>query len=150
MPSPLSYRASIIAIHGLDGHREDTWTAENGTLWLRDCLSVDIPNARILVYGYDADTRSRECVSTQTIYQHADKLVKSAARERIDAPRVSTRTLPAEEIPLKPSQRPIIFIAHSLGGIVLKQVTPFQCAESCADAQLGPRPLPQPNSGLDK
>ncbi|CCA76980.1 hypothetical protein PIIN_10963 [Serendipita indica DSM 11827] len=94
----------IVAIHGLDGHRERTWTAENGTLWLRDLLSVDIPNARILVYGYDADTRSQECVSTQTIYQHADKFVKSLIRQRSDTPR-----------------RPIIFIAHSLGGIVLKQ-----------------------------
>ncbi|CAG7847041.1 SubName: Full=Uncharacterized protein {ECO:0000313/EMBL:CCA68224.1} [Serendipita indica DSM 11827] len=94
----------IIAIHGLDGHRENTWTAQNGVLWLRDLLSADIPNARILVYGYDADTRSRECVSTQTIYQHADKFIKSLSRQRTDSPR-----------------RPIIFVAHSLGGIVLKQ-----------------------------
>ncbi|CCA76820.1 hypothetical protein PIIN_10806 [Serendipita indica DSM 11827] len=95
----------IIAIHGLDGHRERTWTAENGILWLRDLLKADIPNARILAYGYDADTRSRECISTQKIYQHADKLLKSLSRQRRDHPR-----------------RPIIFIAHSLGGIVLKQV----------------------------
>ncbi|CAG7850983.1 SubName: Full=Related to kinesin light chain {ECO:0000313/EMBL:CCA74840.1} [Serendipita indica DSM 11827] len=94
----------IVAIHGLDGHREKTWTAESGVLWLRDLLPADIPNARILVYGYDADTRSRECVSTQTIYQHADKFVKSLLRQRSDIPR-----------------RPIIFVAHSLGGIVLKQ-----------------------------
>ncbi|CCA76321.1 related to tetratricopeptide repeat domain protein-Neosartorya fischeri [Serendipita indica DSM 11827] len=78
---------SIIAIHGLDGHREKTWTADNGVLWLRDLLSVDIPNARILVYGYDADTRSRECVSTQTIYQHADKFLKSLSRQRSGNPR---------------------------------------------------------------
>ncbi|CAG7853304.1 SubName: Full=Related to kinesin light chain {ECO:0000313/EMBL:CCA74635.1} [Serendipita indica DSM 11827] len=94
----------IIAIHGLDGHREKTWMAENGTLWLRDLLPADLPNVRVLAYGYDADTRSRECVSTQTIYQQADKFVKSLTRERSNAPR-----------------RPIIFVAHSLGGIVLKQ-----------------------------
>ncbi|CCA75073.1 related to tetratricopeptide repeat domain protein-Neosartorya fischeri [Serendipita indica DSM 11827] len=94
----------IIAIHGLDGHREKTWTAENGILWLRDLLKADIPNARILAYGYDADTRSQECVSTRTIYQNADKFLKSLSRQRSDHPR-----------------RPIIFIAHSLGGIVLKQ-----------------------------
>ncbi|CCA76425.1 related to tetratricopeptide repeat domain protein-Neosartorya fischeri [Serendipita indica DSM 11827] len=103
----------IIAIHGLDGHRERTWTAGNGVLWLRDLLSIDIPNARILVYGYDADTRSRECVSTQTIYQHADKFLKSLSRQRIDHPR-----------------RPIIFIAHSLGGIVLKQALGLCHSES--------------------
>ncbi|CCA76355.1 hypothetical protein PIIN_11895 [Serendipita indica DSM 11827] len=110
----------IVAIHGLDGHREKTWTAESGVLWLRDLLPADIPNARILVYGYDADTRSRECVSTQTIYQHADKFVKSLLRQRSDNPRVSS-VLPRVEMYLKLPQRPIIFIAHSLGGIVLKQ-----------------------------
>ncbi|KAG8841211.1 hypothetical protein FRB91_005240, partial [Serendipita sp. 411] len=61
----------IIAIHGLDGHREQSWTAEDGTMWLKDLLPGDIPNARILSYGYDADTRSFAQTSTQTIFHHA-------------------------------------------------------------------------------
>lgn len=31
---------SIVAVHGLDGHRESTWTAENGVLWLKALLSA--------------------------------------------------------------------------------------------------------------
>ncbi|CCA74555.1 related to kinesin light chain [Serendipita indica DSM 11827] len=93
----------IVAIHGLQGHREKSWTTKDGTLWLRDLLPSDLPNARILSYGYDADTHSRECVSTQTMRRHADGLAKALARERKDAPR-----------------RPIIFLAHNLGGIILK------------------------------
>ncbi|KAF8526961.1 hypothetical protein BU17DRAFT_61934 [Hysterangium stoloniferum] len=41
----------IIAIHGLDGDREGTWTADNGILWIRDMLPDDISNARVLTYG---------------------------------------------------------------------------------------------------
>ncbi|CCA76673.1 hypothetical protein PIIN_10662 [Serendipita indica DSM 11827] len=93
----------IVAIHGLQGHREKTWTTDKGVCWLRDFLPSDLPNARILSYGYDADTRSQECVSTQTIARHAQGLANALSRIRNDAPR-----------------RPIVFIAHDIGGIILK------------------------------
>ncbi|KAH6691976.1 hypothetical protein EV126DRAFT_482154 [Verticillium dahliae] len=48
----------IVALHGLDGHREKTWTAENGVYWLRDLFPKDLPQARILCYGYDENTYS--------------------------------------------------------------------------------------------
>ncbi|KAG8820871.1 hypothetical protein FRC19_008537 [Serendipita sp. 401] len=95
----------IIAIHGLDGHREQSWTAEGGTMWLKDLLSGDIPNARILSYGYDADTRSFSRTPTQSIFHHAEELVEDLSRLRRAAD----------------PKRPIIFLAHSLGGIILKK-----------------------------
>ncbi|CCA68484.1 related to tetratricopeptide repeat domain protein-Neosartorya fischeri [Serendipita indica DSM 11827] len=95
--------ADIVAIHGLQGHREKTWTSDDAISWLRDLLPTDIPNARILTYGYDADTRSKECVSTLTMRRHAKALAQALSRERKDAPR-----------------RPIVFVAHDLGGIILK------------------------------
>jgi hypothetical protein len=66
---------SIVAIHGLDGHREDSWTAENGVLWLRDLLVDEVPPARILTYGYDANTRGKEQLTSQTLYDHAETFV---------------------------------------------------------------------------
>ncbi|CAN9331109.1 unnamed protein product [Alternaria alternata] len=51
----------IVAVHGLNGHCEKTWTAGNGVdsvNWLRDLLPHDLPNARILSWGYDANTHS--------------------------------------------------------------------------------------------
>jgi hypothetical protein len=46
---------SIVAVHGLGGHALSTWTHESAkTLWLRDFLPKDIPNARIMTYGYDS------------------------------------------------------------------------------------------------
>ncbi|KAG8798296.1 hypothetical protein FRC16_007515 [Serendipita sp. 398] len=101
----LTFSSSIIAIHGLDGHREQSWTAEDGTMWLRDLLPNDFPNARILSYGYDADTRSFAQTSTQTIFRHAEAFVEDLSQLR--------RTEP---------KRPVIFLAHSLGGIILKKV----------------------------
>jgi hypothetical protein len=46
---------SIVAIHDLYGHREESFTAHNGVNWLRDLLPHDIPNARILACGYDGN-----------------------------------------------------------------------------------------------
>jgi hypothetical protein len=47
----------IIAVHGLNGHRENSWIHTNGetgeqTLWLRDLLPPCIPNSRISTFGY--------------------------------------------------------------------------------------------------
>ncbi|KAF8519772.1 hypothetical protein BU17DRAFT_47482, partial [Hysterangium stoloniferum] len=97
--SPL---VDIVAIHGLDGHREASWTADNGSLWLRDFLPRGVPSARILTYGYDAYTESAAASSTQTLDGHAESFLARLASFR----RISDTT-----------KRPIIFIAHSLGGI---------------------------------
>ncbi|KAG8805244.1 hypothetical protein FRC17_005611 [Serendipita sp. 399] len=72
----------IVAIHGLDGHREEAWTSEDGTMWLRDLLPSDLPNARILSYGYDADTRSFAYTSTQTIFRHAEGFAEELWQRR--------------------------------------------------------------------
>ena len=49
--------SSIVAVHGLCGDPFDTWTDEttgNKKLWLRDFLPSQVPNARIMSYGYDS------------------------------------------------------------------------------------------------
>ena len=66
-----------------------TWTTDDKVLWLRDLLPPDLPNARVLAYGYDADTRSRECVSTSNMRRHAEGLAQALSRKRKDTPRVS-------------------------------------------------------------
>ncbi|KAK4044690.1 kinesin light chain [Parachaetomium inaequale] len=95
----------IVALHGLNGHREKTWMAENGVHWLRDLLPEDLPQARILCWGYDANTHASDRVSWQYLYDHARTLVSDLCRKR-----KLTNSI----------DRPIIFVAHSLGGLVLK------------------------------
>jgi protein SERAC1 len=76
---------SIIAIHGLDGHPQKSWTAPNGTLWLRDLLPEKLPQARILTYVYDAYTRGREQLADESVYALAQKLLADLATERHDS-----------------------------------------------------------------
>ncbi|CAI0655160.1 unnamed protein product [Colletotrichum noveboracense] len=95
----------IVAVHGLNGHREHTWTASGGKHWLRDFLPTDLPDVRVLCWGYDSNTHSTSGVSCQYLYDHAQELVADLSRKR--------------EV-TKSRERPIIFVAHSLGGIVVK------------------------------
>ncbi|KAK0739028.1 hypothetical protein B0T21DRAFT_135581 [Apiosordaria backusii] len=95
----------IVAVHGLDGHRDRTWTADNQVNWLHDLLPHDIPHARVLCWGYDANTRSSDRVSCHYLYDHARTLVSELCQERKHSDSV---------------ERPIQFIAYSLGGIVVK------------------------------
>lgn len=103
----------IVAIHGLNGHRKKTWMVDKDFLWLSDLLPFDLPNTRILTYGYDADTCSREYASTQTISRHGIGLAQAISRERSHARR-----------------RPIIFLVHGLGGILLKSALNICHAQS--------------------
>jgi len=73
---------SIVAIHGLDGHCKNSWTAANGKLWLKDFLPDRIPRARIMSYGYNASTTNRRQLSDQTIYDHAEALIVALASKR--------------------------------------------------------------------
>ncbi|KAF8526579.1 hypothetical protein BU17DRAFT_40487, partial [Hysterangium stoloniferum] len=97
--------SSIVAIHGLDGHREASFTAPNGVLWLRDLLPEALPTARILTYGYDARTHG-ENRSSQTLYHLSTDFVGKLSSFRVHT---------------KSDERPLIFIAHSFGGIMLKK-----------------------------
>lgn len=52
---------SIVAVHGMnvwdtETHADNTWThKESQTNWLRDLLPLQIPDARILAYQYNAN-----------------------------------------------------------------------------------------------
>ena len=73
-----------MAVHGLNGHRENTWTAndDGGVNWLRDFLPSDIPNARIITWGYDANTHSTSRIGAQHLYDHAKTLVSDLCLKR--------------------------------------------------------------------
>jgi hypothetical protein len=99
----------IIAIHGLNGHYLNTWTAVSklGTEcnWLKDLLPNQIPNARIMSFGYNSAVQFSK--SAASIGSFAEDLLEDI---------MSRRETTAEKA------RPIIFICHSLGGIVFKKV----------------------------
>lgn len=102
---------SVIAISGLGGHAFGSFKQRGGEhMWLRDSLPYDLtpkitdpPMARVMTFGYDS--RIVGSRSTQSLDDIASKLHDSLRSLADDS-----------------SIRPIIFIAHSLGGLVVKQV----------------------------
>ena len=73
-------------MHGLNGHREKSWTdSESKILWLRDLLPLELPNARVLTFGYDADTlKLSPGVSQLGLNDHAASLVAELLRVRTE------------------------------------------------------------------
>lgn len=96
----------IVAVHGLQGDAYKTWEHDNGSLWLRDFLPADIPNARIMTFGYDSTVAFSKSVAK----------IEDKALDLLN--HLSTKRPPAA--PGTPP-KPIIFICHSLGGIVVKK-----------------------------
>ncbi|KAH7082904.1 hypothetical protein BKA63DRAFT_501828 [Paraphoma chrysanthemicola] len=101
----------IIAVHGLGGDSHNTWTDnKSGKLWLRDLLpdSEGFGNARIMTFGYDARPWLRPGSNTTArSFTFAESLLSE-----IRSLRLTTDT---------PEGKPIMFIGHSLGGIVIKK-----------------------------
>ncbi|KAL4807865.1 hypothetical protein BDV18DRAFT_136296 [Aspergillus unguis] len=102
----------FVFVHGLNPHaRNDhpfrTWTHENGTFWPRDYLPRDIPNTRVFVYGYNSTVTDARTMSTASIKDHADTLLNLLDMER------------NEQMAARAPK--IIWICHSLGGLVVKQ-----------------------------
>jgi hypothetical protein len=104
----------IVAIHGLNGSPSRSWiNNEAHTLWLRDFLQADFPIARVMSYGYKADTAL--LTSPTGLVRLADDFLDNLLAARLVAV----------------SSRPIIFIAYSFGGLVLKQVHPYYLNPDC-------------------
>jgi hypothetical protein len=70
----------IVAIHGITGDAHDTWTHDNGNLWLRDLIPKDLPGVRVFSYGYPAEVFCT--LSTGTLDTFARSLLEGLKRER--------------------------------------------------------------------
>lgn len=90
----------------------------NDVYWPQDLVPHTVPNARILTYGYDSRIRHQLDfpISTNPVYTIAwDFLVALEADRRSDA------------------SRQVLFIAHSLGGIVVKEM--LRRSNGCQSSQ---------------
>ena len=131
--SPIN--VDLVFVHGLNGDPKRTWTSkESNAYWPRDLLPafVEEQRARILVYGYDADVSSlgSRGVTKDKIHNHAERLIADLfANRRVSHSKSKTITafgdMPRSDTSQirKATERPIIFVAHSLGGLVVKRVS---------------------------
>lgn len=73
-------------------------------MWLRDTLPGSLPGARVVIYGYDA------------------KLQNSKSFQDLEALASNFRShLAALSHPVSSIHKPMIFVAHSLGGLIIKE-----------------------------
>lgn len=84
---------------------DDINGARQTVFWPYDLLPKICCDARILVWGYDTQITKgyRESTNKSNIFAQGKSFYNALRRER-------------------PQDRPLIFVAHSLGGIVTKQV----------------------------
>ena len=97
----------LVFIHGLIGDREHTWThPKSAEPWPKTLISEEFPEARLLSYGYDAYVAlKKEPVSSNRLSSHSLDFLNAI---------IAIRQTEGSE------PRPLIFVAHSLGGIVCK------------------------------
>lgn len=140
-PEISNVEADLVFVHGLQGHPRKTWNFSGSTrekvlstnsnekkggifglrksgpqwsekkvkkslYWPTDLLPNDVQNIRILTYGYDSHvTRFFQGAANQTnISDHGRSFLNDLSSQR--------RTC---------RKRPIIFVAHSLGGLIVKE-----------------------------
>jgi hypothetical protein len=108
----LSINYSIVAVHGILESGLDTWTnPESGILWLRDLFPHQQYNVRVLAYNYNSEALSSPGDgSADRILPFANSLVAElcADRQLADA-----------------FKRPIIFVCHGFGGLLVKRALAF-------------------------
>lgn len=95
----------IVVVPGLGGHALGSFRSADGlSSWPRDFAPVDIPRARFITYGYDTASNA----------SHSNQGVRGLARTLLDRLAILRRRTQTQ-------QRPLLFICHSLGGVVLKE-----------------------------
>lgn len=106
--------ADLVFLHGFGGGSWQTWcdTTTNDSFWPRDWLPFEpnLGSARILTFGYNSHLATND---TDALFGVVDIAKDLLARLKFGAGR--------ESRPLDIGQCPLIFIGHSLGGLIAKK-----------------------------
>ncbi|KAI0967485.1 hypothetical protein F4678DRAFT_243760 [Xylaria arbuscula] len=102
---PERWEVDIVAVTGWNGKAFMSWKPEEAVqMWLRDWLGQDLAakdcQARIFTYGYPSKLAGG--LLDATLYDYGNDLLDSL-------------------LVVRQSETPLVFIAHSLGGLVVKQ-----------------------------
>ncbi|RPB06396.1 hypothetical protein P167DRAFT_514553, partial [Morchella conica CCBAS932] len=94
----------VVAVTGLAGHAFGSWCSNHtGCMWLQDLLPADLQSIRVMTYGYNSSLTRDTVEQTFVDYRRSFIHALMDARSKVES-------------------RPIIFIGHSMGGILILQV----------------------------
>jgi pimeloyl-ACP methyl ester carboxylesterase len=123
----------VVFVHGLSSSADAAWKNANGDLWPL-WLKPMLPNARVILLNYPAPTFFSSPTSRVSIRERARNLADF---------------LPTIGI----GNRPTVFVCHSLGGIVVKEIlrscVETGCALNIAANTVGVIFLATPHAGSD-
>ncbi|MCJ1386808.1 hypothetical protein MMC17_009936 [Xylographa soralifera] len=108
--SPVHAEVDLVAVHGLNWANAPafavrTWTAGDmgeERLWLKDMLPHRLPHVRVLLYSYNSNVAFH--TSQVVVGDIAEDLLRKLMKKRRGS-----------------LERPLVFVAHSLGGLVVKR-----------------------------
>ena len=108
-PSGDKHFLDVVFIHGLTGDRDRTWTSPGASEpWPKTVLPQHFGGARILTFGYDAYlVQKKGSVSNNRLSDHSRDLLIDLVSHR--------QGIRKDKKPL-----PLIFITHSMGGLICK------------------------------
>lgn len=99
--------ADVIFVHGLTGDAVETWTCETssepeGNFW-PNWLSADLPSLSFYTIGYPAGVFAQWAKKEMNLHERAKSTLEVLAGYSL-------------------GNKPIVFVCHSLGGLLVKQV----------------------------
>ena len=98
----------VLFVHGLAGDPRETWTtgseAEFWPMWLKE----DLQNISVYTLGYPASTFEKLAKKEMDMFERAGNVLEQVAGLGI-------------------GERPIVFVSHSLGGILVKIILRKSC-----------------------
>ncbi|ETS76501.1 hypothetical protein PFICI_11888 [Pestalotiopsis fici W106-1] len=105
--SATEHRCDCIVLSGLASHPFGSWQPKGDNksyMWIRDTLPTSMDGVRFILFGYD--TTLKDSDSFQTIVDLSNSLYLTLQTNGWASP----------------STKPLVFLAHSLGGVLLKQL----------------------------
>ncbi|KAI1873600.1 hypothetical protein JX265_005222 [Neoarthrinium moseri] len=140
-------KVDIVFVHGLNGDRFDTWTWKDKyskQFWPQTLLPKDCPTARIMSFGYNSSithfypSGGKTVAPELTVDDHSKSLFQALVGLRDET---------------SSKDRPIIFVSHSLGGLVvanaLSRAHDSEAAKEISNHTIGTLFLGTPFQGSD-
>lgn len=104
----IDFNLSVVAVHGIGVNPKSTWVhSKTKVNWLSDTtmLPEALPKARIMTYNYESYWFGDNAVK-QTVSKVANKMLLALRDKREEC-----------------RDRPIIFLGHCFGGLVIQEVS---------------------------